>query len=151
ALAPGNYTLNFQTSETVRATQSQSVPEPDILALLGVAVGAMMFTGRRKLKRHKVKNESGTLQHSRAWSAMTVKEIGVVLAMLTRGGLGGGLGGADVIYDFMGTLDSGAPITGVLTLSDAYTSGQHRSQVSLARWQWAGHGPGGCGYRHYRA
>src|SRR5215470_11809758 len=61
---------------------------------------------------------------------MTVKEIRVVLAMLTAGVLVGGVARADVIYDFMGTLDSGAPITGVLTLSDAYTPGAALAESS---------------------
>jgi hypothetical protein len=60
---------------------------------------------------------------------MKLRQVGVAAILLT-GVAAAGIARADVIYDFKGILDSGAPITGVLSLSDTYTPGAPLAESS---------------------
>lgn len=59
ALSPGNYTLNFQTSETVRAAQSQSVPEPSTILLFPSALLAVIGITCRNYRRKQIGSTAG--------------------------------------------------------------------------------------------
>ena len=60
---------------------------------------------------------------------MTLRQLTAVAALSTVVSVGG-IARADAIYDFSGVLDSGAPITGVLALSNAYTPGAPLAEAS---------------------
>ena len=60
---------------------------------------------------------------------MTLRQITAVATLSMVVSIGG-IARADVIYDFSGVLDSGAPITGVLALSNAYAPGAPLAEAS---------------------